>query len=177
MSKPPPQRVRVTRLQEAQIDAVVAIDRACKEAAHRAGVPAADWPVRGLAGMAALTKMHNVVAAEADGVVAGFAAWRDESPGVAILEDVAVAPDMQRLGVGKRLFEAVLEEARAVSLPVLLARPWDKVPSGRAFLVKAGMVPIEKLEASERVQMWREEHESAGGVLKPGQALLGQSLL
>jgi GNAT superfamily N-acetyltransferase len=175
MSKQPPQRVRVTKLQEAQIDAVVAIDLACKDALHRAGVPAADLPARGLAGIAKLTKQHNVLVADADGVVAGYAAWRDESPGVAYLEEIHVKSDLQRLGVGTRLLDAVRENVRAVSLPVLVTRCWTKAAAARAFLAKAGLAPLG--DSNERATMWRQEQEAAGPLAKDGQVVLVQLTL
>jgi amino-acid N-acetyltransferase len=176
-----PQRVRVTKLQEGQIDAVVAIDLACKAAMHRAGVPASEAPARGLAGVAKLTKLHNVLAADADGVVAGYIAWRDESPGVAYIEDLAVKPDLQRAGVGTKLLDTVREEARGLALPVLLTRCWTRAASARAFLTKVGLVPLgsEAPEIAERVALWREEQQSPSGhgLAKEGQVVLVQSLL
>lgn len=180
MSKAP-QRVRITKLQDTQIDAVVAIDLAAKQSMHRAGVPAAELPARGLAGIAKLTKMHNVLVADADGVVAGWCAWRDESPGVAYLEDLAVKPDHLRVGLATKLLDAVREEARGLALPVLLTRCWTSAAPARAFLAKAGMVPLgsETPEVAERVALWREEQQSnAGhGVAKEGQIVLLQPLL
>ena len=43
----PPQRMRIAKLQDAQLDAVVAIDLACKQLMERAGVPASEVPARG----------------------------------------------------------------------------------------------------------------------------------
>ena len=172
----PPERIRVTRLQEAQANAVVAIDAVCKEALHRAGVPAADFPARGLAGLVKLTKLHNVLVADADGIVAGYAAWRDESPGVACLEDIAVSPQHQRTGIGTQLLEAVRAEARAVPLPLLVTRCWVKAASARAFFARAGLTPA-GAEAGERFRMWREEQEAGGPLVKEGQILLVQALV
>jgi amino-acid N-acetyltransferase len=173
----PPQRVRVTRLQELQIDAVVAIDAACKQLMLRAGVPSSEVPARGLAGVAKLTKFHNVLVAEADDAVAGYAAWRDESPGVAYLEELAVKPELHRLGIGTKLLDAVREEARAVSLPILVTRCWTKAGPGKALLEKAGLAPLSG-DSGERAQLWREE-QAAGehGLAKEGQVVLVQSLL
>jgi amino-acid N-acetyltransferase len=176
-----PQRVRVSKLQETQIDAVVAIDLAAKQAMHRAGVPAADVPARGLAGVAKLTKMHNVLVAEGDGVVVGYAAWRDESPGIAYLEDLAVKTDLQRLGLGTRLLEAIRQEARALALPVLITRAWKSAKAATAFLGKSGLTPLgtEPTEIAERVALWCEEQEVPGGLglARDGQVVLVQSLL
>lgn len=174
MSKAPPQRVRVTKLQELQINQVVAVDRACKESLHRAGISAADVPARGLAGIAKLTKLHNVLVAEADGVVAGYAAWRDESPGVAYLEEIHVEPELQRLGIGSRLLDAIREDVRSVGLPVLVTRCWAKGP-GKAFFTKAGLQPLD--DSNERVALWRQEQEAAGALAKEGQVVLMQSTL
>jgi ribosomal protein S18 acetylase RimI-like enzyme len=174
----PPQRVRVARLQDLQLDGVVAVDLACKQQLHRAGVPAAEQPARGLAGIAKLTKAHNVLVAEADGVVAGYAAWRDESPGVAYLEELAVKPELQRHGIGAKLLDAVREEARALSLPILLTRAWTKNAPGKALLEKAGFGPLAS-HSSERATLWREEQEGqpGGGLVKEGQVVMVQSLL
>jgi amino-acid N-acetyltransferase len=180
MSKAP-QRVRITKLQDAQIDAVVAIDLAAKQSMQRAGVPASELPARGLAGVANLTKLHNVLVADADGTVAGWCAWRDESPGVAYLEDLAVKADLHRAGIATKLLDAVRQEARGLALPVLLTRCWTRVAPARGFLEKAGMVPLgsEPPEVAERVALWREEQESnAGhGVAKDGQVVMVQPLL
>jgi amino-acid N-acetyltransferase len=165
----PPQRVRVARLQDTQLDGVVAIDAECKQQLHRAGVSASEEPARGVAGIAKLTKLHNVLAADADGVVAGYAAWRDESPGVAYLEELAVKPELQRL-------DAVREEARALSLPILLIRVWTKNAAGKALLEKAGFTPL-ATHTSDRATMWREEQEAAGGLAKEGQVVMVSSLL
>jgi GNAT superfamily N-acetyltransferase len=175
MSKQPPQRVRVAKLQETQIDAVVSIDLACKQSLHRAGVSPSDLPPRGLAGIAKLTKEHNVLVADADGVVAGYAAWRDESPGVAYLEEIHVKPELQRLGIGTRLLEAVREDVHRVSLPVLVTRCWTKAAAARAFLTKAGLGPLG--DSNERATVWKEEQEAAGGVARDGQVVLVQPML
>jgi GNAT superfamily N-acetyltransferase len=178
----PPQRVRVAKLQDTQIDGVVAIDLVCKQLLQRAGVPASELPARGLAGIAKLTKMHNVLVADADGTVAGYAAWRDESPGVAYLEELAVKPELQRLGVGTRLLDAVREVAGAVALPILLTRCWAKAAPAKALLEKAGFVAL-SVHSGERARLWREEQESAGtsgeehALTKEGQVVMVQSLL
>jgi amino-acid N-acetyltransferase len=174
----PPQRVRVARLQDTQLDGVVAIDLACKQQLHRAGVPAAEEPARGVAGIAKLTKVHNVLVADADGVVAGYAAWRDESPGVAYLEELAVKPDLQRHGIAEKLLDAVRDEARAVSLPILLTRAWSKNAPGRALLEKAGFTPLAS-HTSERATLWQEEQAAPAGhgLAKDGQVVMVQSLL
>jgi ribosomal protein S18 acetylase RimI-like enzyme len=176
MSKPPPQRVRVTKLQEAQVEALVAIDRACKEGLQRAGVAAADCPARSLSGFVALTKVHDVLVADADGVVAGYVAWRDESPGVAYLEDIEVLPELQRLRIGRRLLDEVRERARGLALPVLITRCWEKAASARALFARAGFVPPDA-SPSERMTAWREEQQGAGPLTKEGQIVLYESLL
>jgi GNAT superfamily N-acetyltransferase len=177
----PPQRVRIAKLQDAQLDAVVAIDLACKQLMERAGVPASEVPARGLSGIARLTKVHNVLVAEADGAVAGYAAWRDESPGVAYLEELAVKPDLQRHGIGQKLLDAVREEARALSLPVLIARCWIRASPAKALLAKGGLAAL-SADSGERASLWREEQEAAlagrpHGLAKDGQIVMVQSLL
>ena len=51
MTKAAPQRVRVAKLQDSQLDAVVAIDAACTQMMHRSGVSAAEQPPRGVPGI------------------------------------------------------------------------------------------------------------------------------
>jgi amino-acid N-acetyltransferase len=174
----PPQRVRIAKLQDLQIDGVVAIDAACKHLLHLAGIPTSEAPPRGLAGIAKLTKVHNVLVADADGVVAGYAAWRDESPGVAYLEDLAVKPELHRLGLGTRLLEAVRADASAVSLPILVTRCWKSAKAGRALLEKSGFQPLSG-DSGERAALWRAEQEGPGGpgLVKEGQVVMVQSLL
>lgn len=171
----PPQKVRVAKLQDLQLDAVVAVDAACKRDLHGAGVPTADVPARGLAGIAKLTKQHNVLVAEADDVVAGYAAWRDESPGVAYLEELEVKPELQRHGIGEKLLDTVRAEARALSLPILLTRAWTKAAAGRALLEKAGFVPLAS-HTSDRATLWKEE-QAANGPAKEGQIVMVLPLL
>lgn len=174
----PPQRVRVAKLQDTQLDAVVAIDAACKQQLHRAGVPASEEPARGVAGIAKLTKQHNVLVADADGVVAGYAAWRDESPGVAYLEELAVKPELQHHGIAEKLVEAVRAEASALSLPILLTRVWTRNAPGEAFLTKNGFVPL-PTHTSERAALWLTEQQASGGhgLAKDGQVVMVQPLL
>jgi amino-acid N-acetyltransferase len=174
----PPQKVRVAKLTETQIDAVVTLDLAAKQSMHRAGVPASEAPARGLAGIAKLTKLHDVLAADADGAVAGYAAWRDESPGVAYLEDLAVKSELLRVGVGSKLLDSVKEKARAAGLPVLLVRSWSKASPARAFLEKNGFVALgsEPEAVADRVAAWREEQESHGGLVRDGQVVLVYAL-
>jgi amino-acid N-acetyltransferase len=178
MTQPAPTKVRIAKLQDSQLDAVVSIDLACKAAMHRGGVPASELPARGLAGIAKLTKRHNVLVAEADGVVAGYVAWRDESPGVAYLEDLAVKPELQRHGIAAKLLAEVTAEAKRLSLPILLTRSWTKAASGRAFLEKSGLVPLDA-DAGERAELWRQEQDAPGGsgLAKEGQAVLYRALL
>ncbi|HEY1695775.1 MAG TPA: GNAT family N-acetyltransferase [Polyangiaceae bacterium] len=174
----PPQKVRVAKLTETQIDAVVTLDLAAKQSMHRAGVPASEVPARGLAGIAKLTKLHDVLAADADGAVAGYAAWRDESPGVAYLEDLAVKPELQRVGVATKLLDSVKEKARAAGLPVLLVRCWSKAAPAKAFLEKSGFVALgsEPEAVGDRVAAWREEQEAHGGLVREGQVVLVHAL-
>ncbi len=106
----PPTRVRVSRLQEVQVPAVVRIDADCAAMYHAIGFDAAEVPARSQADIVALTRDHNVYVVEADWSPAANAAWRDEAPGVAYVEEINVAPDMQRFGLGTRLLDTLREE-------------------------------------------------------------------
>jgi len=74
-----PKRIRLSRLQESQVEALVQVEQACSAMYHDIGFDAAEVPVRTFADIAHLPRYHNVYVAEADHEVAGYVAWRDES--------------------------------------------------------------------------------------------------
>src|SRR5262245_44417389 len=112
----PPDRIRLTGLQEQQIEALTEIERATAAMYHALGFDAATVPARNVPDIVALTRKHNVHVAEADRVVAGYLAWRDEAPGVAYVEELCVHPDFHRFGIGSRLLEKAQDEAREAGL-------------------------------------------------------------
>ena len=113
---PAPSKIRVVGLQDIHLDNVLEIEQLCKAQHHNHGVSEAALPTRQLRDIAQLPRKHNVRVAEADDHVAGFAAWRDEEPGVGYVEELAVHPDYQPHGVGAALLEKIREEAREAGI-------------------------------------------------------------
>jgi amino-acid N-acetyltransferase len=168
----PPQRIRVTGLQEAQLQALVEVERACTEMYYEIGFDGAEVPARTLSDVVALTRDHDVEVAEADHVVAGYLAWRDESPGVAYLEEISVHPDHQRVGVGSRLLETLWEGARASHLGYVVCRSWERAAWAGAFYAKAGFQRLGD-DAPQKVLRWRDERAETGRPLtRPGEVVL-----
>lgn len=168
----PPKRVRLEKLQEVHVSELLKIDRAAAEEYWALGFDAAEVPVRTNGELYRLPKHHAVRVAEADYVVAGFSAFRDEAPGVAYLEEISVHPDYRRFGIGRRLIEQVFEEARAAHLKELVLRRWDKADWAVAFYDKLGFMPIDD-RAPERVRAWLAEKTDGGRpFLRPGESAL-----
>lgn len=168
----PPERIRLTGLQEAQLPELVELERACTAMYHDIGFDAAEVPARTLSDIVALTRDHDVRVAEADHVVAGYLAWRDESPGVAYLEELSVHPDYQRFGIATRLLEELHERARALGMQQIVLRSWARASWAQAFYKKAGFTSLGD-GAPEKVLAWRSEREAIGRPLtRPGEVVL-----
>lgn len=163
-----PTRIRVSGLQETQLPSVVEIEEAAASLYAEGGFPEGEVPARRLTDIVALTRAHNVRVAEADHVVAGYAAWRDEAPGVAVLETIAVHPDFQRVGVGSKLVETIRDEARDAGLKHLVMRCRTKAPWAMEFCRKLGFSAI-GADAPSKVAKWGQER--AATVLRPGEAV------
>ena len=166
-----PTRVRLTGLQEAQLPALVELEQACVAMYHEVGFDAAEVPARGTADFVKLTRDHNLHVAEADGVVAGYLAWRDEAPGVAYLADVSVHPDFQRFGIGTQLLDALRTDARSLGLEVVVVRCWTKATWAKRFYERAGFAPIDDA-APEKVRGWRDARSQGRPLTRPGEVAL-----
>ncbi len=168
----PPKRIRTTGLQEAQIQPLVEIERACAAMYHDVGFDAAEVPVRTPADIVALTRNHNLHVAEADHVVAGYLAWRDEAPGVAYVEALEVGPEHQRFGVATKLLEALKDDARGAGIRDILVKCWTRATWASRFYGKHGFRAIDAA-APEKVRAYCDGHASSGRPLtRPGEALL-----
>ena len=159
-----PIRIRTSGLQEQQVGDVVKLEESL--ATTQKG-----WEPRSLAGVVGLTKLHNVRVADSDDVVLGWVAWRDESPGVGVVEHLAVHPRFQRCGVGHALLEVVRGEARGVSLEHLVVRVPEGASAAKAFLRKEGFVPLDD-KAGQRVLDWRDEQTAKGPLAEEGDRVL-----
>lgn len=150
---------RITPLREHQLTGLVALEQLAKApyAAIDAGIVARDLP-----SIVALPKLHNVLVAEDPSeALFGWAAWRDESPGVAYIEELSVHPDKQRTGVARYLLDMIRNEARALRLPNLVTRASTKAPWVAPFLARVGFKAIDDA-APERARAWKQEQIAAG---------------
>ncbi len=170
-----PKRIRVTRLQEAQIEGLVGVEQACSAMYHDIGFDAAEVPVRTFADIAHLPRYHNVYVAEADDEVAGYVAWRDESPGVAYIEELSVHPQYQRFGIASTLLERVAEDAVRAGLKDLIAKKFEKAVWAAVFYAHHGFTQVTE-NASERALGWVEERSGGRPLTRPGEVVIWKSL-
>jgi ribosomal protein S18 acetylase RimI-like enzyme len=173
-----PERVRMSKLQEIHVPVLVAIDHACSERYWDLGHDAAAVPKRRESDFYKLPRTHAVWVAEADGEVAGFIAFRDEAPGVGFVEDLQVHPELQRFGIGRRLFEKAEIELRHLGFEEVVLKVWDDAEWAAAFYRALGFEPYEASSAPENVRAWREEKvdEEDRPYLQPGQSVLWRKL-
>ncbi|EYF00568.1 GNAT family N-acetyltransferase [Chondromyces apiculatus] len=161
----PPDRIRISRLQEAQLPALTEVEKTSAAMYQNLGADASAWKPRTAADIAALTKDHDVLVAEADHQVAGYLAWRDEAPGVARITQLAVHPDYQRFGVASRLLEALQESAGSHGLSHVVGHLQERAPWAAAFCRHAGLERAGEI-VPEAVQRWREaQHTGDSGAL------------
>ncbi len=167
----PPERVRFTKLQEAQLPDLVRLEQATAAMYHEIGFDAAEVPPRSVSDIHGLVHRHSVIVAEADHIVAGYAAFRDEAPGVAYIEELGVAPDYQRFGIGRALVGRIRDEARELGLSDVVLRMWDRATWAKAFYAKLGFRVIDE-SAPERVRAWFEDRNAGRPMLRPGEVAL-----
>ncbi len=170
----PPDRVRISRLQEVQLPEIEKVDRACAAMYHAVGFDAAEVPVRSYADLFRLTHDHNVFVVEADWHPAGYAAWRDEEPGVAYVEEINVHPDVQRFGLGAKLLQAIRDDARKAGIKHIVLRAWIKASWAMAFYRKQGFVEVDGIVTLPTdVMGWvTAKKESGRPVVRPGEVIL-----
>jgi len=169
----PPQRVRVSRLEEVQVPDLVKIDHACAAMYHAIGFDGAEVPPRSYADLVALTRDHNVFVVEADWKPAGYVAWRDEAPGVAYIEELNVDPELQRFGLGSRLLETVRDDARKAGLQHVVLRAWTRAKWAIGFYRKNGLREMENATLPNDVMAWVTHKEESGRpVVRPGETIL-----
>jgi amino-acid N-acetyltransferase len=174
-NRTPPSRIRITGLQEAQLRDLVEVEQACSAMYHELGFDAAEVPPRTAADLSHLPRHHNVFVAEADHEVAGYLAWRDESPGIAYLEELSVHPRFHRFGVGSRLLQKLEEDALRVGLHDIVARMFPKAAWAKAFYAHHGFAELGD-QAPRKVLGWREERSGGRPLARPGEVVIWKSL-
>lgn len=166
-----PKKVRFTKLQEAQLPFLVQLEQATAAMYHEIGFDAAEVPPRSASDITGLVQRHSVIVAEADHEVAAYAAWRDEAPGVGYVEELAVAPDYQRFGIGRALVDQIREQARELKIRELVLRMWERADWAKAFYAKLGFAVIDGA-APPKVRTWLEDKSSGRPMLRPGELVL-----
>jgi N-acetylglutamate synthase-like GNAT family acetyltransferase len=166
-----PTKVRYSKLQEVQLTALSKLDRDTAEMYYAIGFDAAEVPIRSYGDLAALGRTHSVHVAEADYTVAGYAAWRDESPGVGVIDEMSVHPEFQRFGIGRGLYERIEAEARELSLKEIVVKVWDRAEWAGKFYSALGFALVDE-RAPERVSTWFEERNAGRPLLRPGESAL-----
>lgn len=90
--------------------------------------------------------LRDFIVAEVDGSVVGCAGlkitWRD----LAEIVSLAVAPTWQGRGLGRRLCEPLIEDARALGIPTVFALTYQV-----SFFTKLGFEVVEKTTLSQKV--------------------------
>lgn len=165
--KKPPEKIRITKLQEAQLAVLCNIDSEVVAMHLAAGIDAG--APRKEAELARLPRHHDVLVAEADDEPTAFLVWADQAPGVAFLSDLQVDPMHQRLGIGTRLLRELGERAAALGIELAVTPCWDTAPWALSFLAVRGFQKLEgRAGIPTKLASWLELRDEE---LQPGQSL------
>ena len=129
-----PKKIRVTKLQEAQLIDFQTVEALCAEMFYAVGYGDTEIRPRNEHELARLTKNHDILVAEADHEPVGFLVWADQAPGVAWLPTLEVAPAYQRFGIGTRLLRDLGEQAHGLGIEVVVTPCWERAAWAMAFL-------------------------------------------
>ncbi len=137
----PPVKIRVTKLQEAQLPELVRIDHEIVEMYAEAGI--AGPSPRSDVALAAMTRNHDILVAEADDHVSGFLVWADQAPGVAWVAELAIDPMRHRQGLATRMLRELGETAQGHGIELVVASCYDTAPWALSFLAVRGFQKVE----------------------------------
>lgn len=96
----------------------------------------------------AVTRSLKVLCAREDGKLIGLARVVGDGLTIVYLQDILVDPAYQRTGVGRRLFQRVLEPFGKVRQQVLIT---DDEPGQRAFYQAMGFTEVRDMDYELRV--------------------------
>jgi ribosomal-protein-alanine N-acetyltransferase len=119
----PADAVEVRTATEADYPAIARIQAACPEAAQ--------WPVGDYSG-------YSMLLALAEGLPAGFCAWRQTAADEAELLNIGTAPEFRRRGVARALLEKLCQVAQG---PVFLEVA-ETNEAAKSLYIKQGWVPV-----------------------------------
>ncbi len=170
----PPQKIRITKLQEAQLLDLQAMEAGCAQMFYDIGYTEDEIRPRGETELGRLTRDHDVLVAEADNQTAGFLVWADQAPGVAWLSTLAVAPDYQRFGIATRMLRELGELAHSHGIEQVVTPCWGRAAWALAFLAVRGFEPLEGALA-DKLSRWKalslDKDEAGAALVQPGQNL------
>jgi GNAT superfamily N-acetyltransferase len=164
----PPEKIRITGLQEAQLKDLKRIESRCAQMFYEIGLSEEQVAPRSDMEIARLSKDHDLMIAEADHEPAGYLAWADEAPGVAWLPIIMVDPESQRFGIGTHLLRGLGDAAGKLGIGYVVTPCWERATFTMAFLAVRGFQPLEDGLPS-KLAAWAENR--AADVAKPGQRL------
>ena len=153
----PPERIRVTKLQEAQLADLTRIEHEVAAMYVEAGFDAEPVAPRSDIAIAKLTRSHDVLVAEADHTVAGYMFWADQAPGIAFLTALLVAPDSHRFGIGTRMLREIGEIASNHGIDTVVTPCWDRATWAMAFLAVRGFQKLDEGELPAKLAQWRDK--------------------
>jgi N-acetylglutamate synthase-like GNAT family acetyltransferase len=164
----PPEKIRITGLQEAQLLDLQAIEARCAAMFYEVGLTEEQVAPKTEIGMAKLPRSHDVMVAEADDRPAGYLAWADEAPGVAFLTTLVVAPSHQRFGLATRLLRELGEEASKHGIKTVVTACWDLAPWAMSFLAVRGFQRLNG-QLPDKLNEWKDRREPE--LAQPGLSL------
>lgn len=165
----PPQRVRITKLQEAQVHDLQVIEADCAQIFYENGFSADDVKPRVELDIAKLPRNHDVLVAEADHEPVAYLAWADQAPGVAWLPIIMVSPMHQRFGIATHMLRELGEIARGHGITAVVTPCWERAPWGLSFLAVRGFQPLDQGGLPDKVTEWKKA--APDDIVAPGQKL------
>ena len=164
-----PKKIRVTKLQEAQLLELQNIEASCAQMFYDIGYDAGSINPRVEAELARLTKSHDILVAEADHQPAGLLVWADQAPGVAWIPTIEVAPDYQRFGIATRLLRDFGEAAHGLGIEVAVTPCWERASWAMAFLGVRGFELLDSAALPAKLATWKANMPA--DLVAPGQKL------
>ena len=164
----PPERIRVTGLQEAQLPDLVGIEARCAQMFYEIGLSEEQVTPRSEVDIAKLTRSHDLRIAEADQETAGYLAWADEAPGVAWMPILMIDPERQHFGIGTQLLRTLGDATAKHGIGYVVTPCWVRATDSIAFLTARGFKPLEG-ELPSKLAAWSERR--AADATRTGQRL------
>ncbi len=164
-----PEKIRITKLQEAQLSTLTQIEQDCAQLFYDVGFSPEDIKPKTDVEIARLPRSHDVLVAEADHEAVAYLAWADQAPGVAWLPLLLVSPMHQRFGIGTHLLRELGHIAHHLGIQTVVTPCWDRASWSMSFLAVRGFQPVEQGGLPDKLTEWLDLGGRAQ--LAPGQKL------